>query len=73
MKRVLKVYCNRVSGVFALGFLVLSSMLFLPPAINPFVLIWGACIICGGGAYVTEKMNLTAGERLLLKKMGFSL
>lgn len=71
MKKVLKVYCNRVSGVFALGFLVLLSMLFLPPMVNPFVCILGACIICGGGAYVTEELKLTAGERLLLKKWGF--
>ena len=67
MKRFLSIWFNRVSGVFYLGTFILSLMLFCNPYLNIFIFFIGICIIMFGGAYATEELVHTEGEKIYLK------
>ena len=69
MKKFLSIWFNRVSIVFYIGALTMSLMLFCNPYVNIVILLTAIFIILGGGAYVTEDLKHTAGERLFMKKL----
>jgi hypothetical protein len=69
MKRFFQVWFNRVSAVFYIGALTMSLILFCNPYVNVLILFVSFSIILGGGAYVTEELKHTAGERLFMRKL----
>jgi len=68
MKRALKVWVNRITINFYIGTFFMFLMLFCNPYLNVVWLLCGLFSFMYGGAYATEELNLTAGERLFLIK-----
>lgn len=68
MKRVLKVWVNRITINFYIGTFFMFLMLFCNPYLNIVWLLCALFLFMYGGAYATEGSNLTAGERLFLTK-----
>lgn len=68
MKKFLNIWFNRVSGVFYLGAILMFLMLFCNPYINVILLLSALVIFLVGGAYVTEELKHTEGEKIFLKK-----
>ena len=69
MKKFLSIWFNRVSGVFYLGAFLMFLMLFCDPCVNMVLFLLGLCVFLGGGAYVTEELDHTEGEKIFLKKI----
>ena len=69
MKKFLSIWFNRVSGVFYLGASIMSLMLFCNPYVNVIIFISALCVFLGGGAYVTEELKHTEGEKIFLEKL----
>lgn len=68
MKKFLSIWFNRVSIVFYIGAIIMSLMLFCNPYVNIIILLAALFIILGGGAYVTEELKHTEGEKIFLEK-----
>lgn len=68
ISKIFKVYFNRVTLVFTIGTGFLGLMLICNPYINMLWLFLGISTFMFGGAYVSEEMKQTAGERLCLMK-----
>ena len=68
LSKIFKVYVNRVTLVFAVGTFIMGLMLVCNPYINVFLLFAAMFVFMSGGAYVSEEMKQTAGERLCLRK-----
>lgn len=68
MKRALKVWVNRITINYYIGTFFLFLMLFCNPYLNVALLLCGLFLFMRGGAYATEELNLTAGEKLFLIK-----
>ena len=68
MKRALKVWVNRITINFYIGTFFMFLMWFCNPYLNVVWLLCGLFSFMYGGAYATEELNLTAGERLFLIK-----
>ena len=69
MKEFLSIWFNRVSGVFYLGAFIMSLMLFCNPYVNVVLLLVALAVLLGGGAYVTEELKHTEGEKIFLEKL----
>ena len=69
MKEFLSIWFNRVSGVFYLGAFIMSLMLFCNPYVNVVLLLAALAVLLGGGAYVTEELKHTEGEKIFLEKL----
>ena len=69
MKKFLSIWFNRVSGVFYMGAFLMFLMLFCDPCVNMVLFLLALCVFLGGGAYVTEELDHTEGEKIFLKKI----
>jgi low temperature requirement protein LtrA len=69
MKKFLSIWFNRVSGVFYLGAFLMFLMLFCDQHINIVLLLAALAVLLGGGAYVTEELKHTEGEKIFLQKL----
>ena len=65
MKKIIKVYFNRVSILFTLSVIFMLSMAFTDnPYLNVLLLFISLCLF-GGACYVMEDLEMSSGERLI--------